>query len=114
MKHLRQYIRNLLLEHSLPSNLEIASSSINGVGVFALENIPMGTNLGAAQIKTSSGYDVTELGRKHNHSYKPNCVNRLKNGIRYLYTKEDLQSGDELTIDYTQQPDLEQPKHDWK
>ena len=113
MKHLRQYIRQILLEHSLPGNLEIGASEISGVGVFATENIPMGTNLGVAHIKQPSGYDITELGKNHNHSYKPNCINKLIDGVRYLYTKQDLSPGDELTVDYTLQPDLEQPQPDW-
>ena len=114
MRDLRDYIRLILEESVLPSNLKIAPSPINGVGVFATENIPAGTNLGVAHIKTGDGYDITDLGMNHNHSYKPNCVNKLKNGVRYLYNNKELFPGEEITVDYTKQPDLEQPKPGWE
>lgn len=95
--------------------LSISDSPIHGHGVFAADFIPAGTNLGAAQIKrTGTGYDVTDLGRYHNHSDNPSCYNEMLGSTRYLITSIDLFPGDEVTIDYRLQPDLEQPKHNWK
>ena len=113
MKSLRKYIRRILIESTLPANLEIAPSEISGDGIFAIENIPSGTNLGVSHVQTSDGYDITELGCYHNHAYNPNCINKLTNGVRYLYTTQPISAGEEITVDYTKQPDLEQPESHW-
>ena len=126
MKLVRQFVRKILLEKYprnvpvdltavLPDNLEIQKSPIHGVGVFATENIPADTDLGPAQILTPVGsYDVTKLGRYHNHSYQPSCYNDWDNEERHLYSARDLEPGDEITVDYTRQSDLEQPDSEWK
>jgi SET domain-containing protein len=113
---LREYIRGLLIEQGEKKpNWEIQKSPIHGVGVFAVSDIPANANLGAAQIKKVDGrYDVTDLGRHHNHSYDPTCYNKMKGNIRYLHPYNNMRSGDEITIDYTLQLDLEQPGPKWK
>jgi hypothetical protein len=37
----------------------------------------------------------------------------MKDGVRYLYTNKNLNPGEEVTVDYTLQPDLEQPIATW-
>ena len=121
MNILRQYIREALLEtapadnmHKSGRKLEVKDSPIHGMGIFSSEFIPAHTNLGVAQVKRDDGrYDITELGRYHNHSKNPTCYNVMQDGARYLYTHKILNPGDEITIDYTLQPDLEQPLPDW-
>ena len=112
---LRAIVKSILLEEQVGGTLEIMPSEIAGMGVFAIADIPAGTNLGTAHIKLpDGGYHVTELGHFHNHSYKPNCINRMEDGVRSLYAAQDIFPYEEITVDYTQQPDLEQPKKDWR
>ena len=121
MNILRKYIREILAEscpadymHKSGGQLEVKDSPIHGLGVFSLEFIPRDTNLGAAQIKRDDGrYDITDLGRYHNHSESPNCYNIMKNGVRSLYSHRNINPGEEITVDYRLQQDLEQPLSDW-
>jgi|6_EtaG_2_1085325.scaffolds.fasta_scaffold44638_2 hypothetical protein len=113
------YLRSMsLMEGITPApekKWEIKESPISGVGVFVTEDVPAHANLGPAQIKQwAGGYHVTDLGKHHNHSYEPTCYNKLMGNTRYLHTHEDLRAGDEVTIDYTFQPDLEQPEPWWE
>ena len=112
---LRSVIRKILLEERIPSMLEVMPSEIAGLGLFATTEIPIGTDLGTAHVQQpGGGYHVTELGHFHNHSYEPNCINVMKNGKRNLFATRNIFPYEEITVDYTMQPDLEQPKPDWK
>jgi hypothetical protein len=113
---IRHFVRKVLREshNGLHDDLEIMQSSIHGVGVFVVQDIPAHTNLGAAQIKKDAGYRITDLGRNHNHSYKPTCYNEMEGDTRYLLPHQDMKPGDEVTIDYTLQADLEQPSIGWE
>jgi hypothetical protein len=113
---IRNFVRQVLREShgGLHDALEIKQSPIHGVGVFATRDIPAHTNLGPAQIKRDMGYRVTDLGRNHNHSYQPTCYNEMDGDTRYLLPRQDLKPGDEVTIDYTLQADLEQPNMGWE
>tara|TARA_Y100000034_G_C6844575_1_gene382460 strand:+ start:780 stop:1163 length:384 start_codon:yes stop_codon:yes gene_type:complete len=105
--------RGILTEQK--NKLKIKKSPVHGLGVFAVEDIPANTNLGPAQIKQpEGGYQMTTLGKYHNHSYSPTCYNKMVGNTRYLYPHTDLKSGDEITIDYTLQTDLEQPNSWWE
>ena len=110
----RNRIKQILLEN-IPSHekLKISDSDIHGKGVFLNFDMPAGTNLGVAQEKTPDGYKISKLGKYHNHSYNPSCENKMIGNKRYLVTNKNLKAGDEVTVDYTFQPDLEQPKPDW-
>ena len=109
---LRQIIREAV---KLSSQLSIEKSPIHGVGIFAQDHIPNGTHLGAAQIRRSDGgYNVTQLGKNHNHSETPTCRNELVGDTRHLITTQDLAPGDEVTVDYRLQPELEQPQPGWR
>jgi len=116
MKLLLENWRKYLKEEKLSDVnvvLYIKPSPIQGLGVFAGEQIPKGTDLGAAQTKQDKGYSVTSLGKYHNHSLEPNCENVLTGNERHLISSKDIAPGEEITINYTLQPDLEQPMEDW-
>jgi len=99
----------------MDSSLVIRESPIHGLGVFAAEDIPAHTDLGAAQIAEPLGdYQITKLGKHHNHSSQPTCYNKMAAGTRNLYPNTDLRAGDEITVDYTMQPELEQPELGWE
>ena len=105
----------------LPSCLTIKSSEIHGLGLFATENIPKGTNLGIAHVLIphaeetfSQSYCRTPLGGFYNHSNTPNCEikstikyfinsashHRLVTTIMELFTKKEIKEGQEITSNY--------------
>lgn len=110
-RQLKRIIREAV---ELSGRLSVERSPIHGVGVFAQTHIPADTDLGPAQIRQPGGrHDVTQLGKKHNHSESPSCRNQLMGNERHLITKQDMLPGDEVTVDYRLQPELEQPQPGW-
>ena len=98
----------------LPSYLTIKSSSIHELGLFALENISLGTNMGMSHLKFNGTIFRTPLGGFINHSNTPNCVkadllmtneDKVDQKFDYkkwnLVTAQDIKEGDELTVRYT-------------
>ena len=98
----------------LPSYLTIKSSNIHRLGLFALENIVHGTNMGMSHVKFNDTLLRTPLGGFINHSNTPNCVkaellmtheNKAKHKFDYkkwnLIANQDIKEGDELTVRYT-------------
>ena len=108
-----------LSETSAPTfetSLYLAPSPIHGMGVFSGEHMPQGTVLGIAhQPQGEQGRlaPTTDLGRYHNHSSQPNCESVLNGGERHLVALVDIMPHEEITVDYTKQPELEQPSEDW-
>lgn len=89
----------------LPSNVTIHSSGIDGLGLFAVEDIPSSTDLGLARFKYHDTLIRTALGSFTNHSEDPSCVNIAKinsyGDEEYtLWTLKDIKAGDELTVYY--------------
>ena len=92
----------------LPSSLTINSSSIHGLGLFAITEIPSQSELGISHVRDdrfSHGYIRTPLGGFFNHSKKPNCEAIYDGDFIKIKTLTDINCGDEITVDYT--------KHDW-
>ena len=93
----------------LPSYLTIKKSSIHELGLFALENIAIGTNMGMSHMKIKDTIFRTPLGGFINHSNTANCAKvelLMKNdSFDYkkwnLITTTDIKEGDELTVRYT-------------
>lgn len=92
----------------LPKGLTIASSEIEGLGLFATEDIKPNTVLGIAHISNANfphGFIRTAIGAFYNHSDNPNCD--LEDGywqhmkVKYLVVKLPIKAGDELTAKYT-------------
>ena len=103
-----------LMYKPLPSYITVKTSKVNGLGLFALENIAMGTNLGMSHIEFNETIFRTPLGGFINHSNTPNCVktkllmtNQDKPNLKFDYKKwnlitiEDIKEGEELTVRYT-------------
>ena len=95
----------------LPDFLTIRSSKIEGLGLFALDKIPAGTDLGMTHIFDSlfaDHYIRLPLGAFINHHEIPNCealfseedaeVGKLKH-IR-IFTLKEIGEGDEITVKY--------------
>ena len=98
----------------LPSYLTIKESRIHELGLFALENITIGTNMGMSHVKFGEKIIRTPLGGFINHSNTPNCVKAKllmtnhddpEQKIDYikwnLVATEDIREGEELTVRYT-------------
>tara|TARA_A100001011_G_scaffold210496_1_gene218782 strand:+ start:469 stop:795 length:327 start_codon:yes stop_codon:yes gene_type:complete len=92
----------------LPSNVTIKESSIHGLGLFAINEIPANIELGISHVKDSRfshGYIRTPLGGFFNHSKKPNCEAVYIGDFIKIRTLMNINLDDEITVDYT--------KHNW-
>ena len=98
----------------LPDSLTIKASNVNGLGLFAKEDMVQGTNLGMSHLKIGDTIFRTPLGGFINHANKANCVkaelrmiDEDTKGHAYNYkkwnliTSQDVKAGDELTVRYT-------------
>ena len=98
----------------LPASLTIKQSGINGLGLFAREDIGQGTNLGMSHVAIGSGIIRTPMGGFINHSGDANTVkvelkiNNSDDPLLKIATKkwnlvtlQDIKEGEELTGRYT-------------
>jgi len=98
-----------LMYKPLPSYVTIKDSNIHRLGLFALENIVLGTNMGMSHLEIEDKMIRTPLGGFINHSSDANCVKvelRMTNEkFNYkkwnLMTLQDIKEGEELTVKYT-------------
>ena len=98
-----------LIYKPLPSYVTIKDSNIHRLGLFALENIVLGTNMGMSHLEIEDKMIRTPLGGFINHSSDANCVKvelRMTNEkFNYkkwnLMTLQDIKEGEELTVKYT-------------
>jgi SET domain-containing protein len=92
----------------LPKILTIKQSPIDGLGLFATEEIPAGTSLGVSHVYHAIINDIirTPLGGFYNHSELPNVEKQkvvFSSGDE-VYTLEaikDIKVGEEITCKYT-------------
>jgi len=89
----------------LPESLTIKTSKVNGLGLFALEGIAQGTNLGTTHIKINGDIIRSPLGGFVNHANESNCVKVELKEDKYkrwnLVTIRNIKEGEELTLQYT-------------
>ena len=81
----------------LPKSVTIKDSAVHGQGLFAVDDIPYGIELGISHVFAvgfQNNYIRTPLGGFVNHS---------DSTLRYyiLQTIKDIKEGEELTLDYT-------------
>ena len=88
----------------LPKEVTIKKSYIEGLGLFADDNIPMNTKLGISHIQDDrfeDKYIRTPLGGFVNHSDVPNCEFYKDDGDYILLrTIRHINKGHELTAEY--------------
>jgi SET domain-containing protein len=88
----------------LPPQLTISQSGIEGLGLFAVEDIKSDTDLGLTHIVDETklnGFIRTPLGGFINHSETPNLqILKQSNGNYHIGTLSDIKIGDELTLKY--------------
>ena len=88
----------------LDPRLTISKSDIEGLGLFAIADIPKDTCLGITHIKSGrfeDGYVRTPLGGFYNHSKRPNCKKIGTGPVYSLWTLKAIKTGEELTVRYT-------------
>ena len=95
----------------LPSFLTVKESTIEGLGLFATEDIKEGTDLGITHVydqRFHDNYLRLPLGAFINHHEIPNCnavfnVEDKKLGkVKHIRidTKKNIYKGDEITVKY--------------
>lgn len=91
----------------LPKELTIKESDIQGLGLFAVEEIRSGV-IGIGWVKHDdhvfrNGYVRTPLGGFVNHSDDPNCEKQVHESVGLIWLKamRNIEPGEELTITYT-------------
>ena len=84
--------------------LTILPSSIEGLGLFATEDIPVGEAIGVTHVEDErfkDGYIRTATGAFINHSDTPN-VSLVNNGdMKYGKALRHIKKGEEITTRYT-------------
>ena len=95
----------------LPDSITIKESKIEGLGVFAIQDIPSKTDLGISHVydeRFSDNYIRLPLGAFINHHEMPNCDAIIENShedlgdIKHIriITRIDIKLGEELTLNY--------------
>ena len=87
-------------------------SHIHGIGVFTPMNLKRGDTVGVSHAHYGGFWYMTTHGY-YNHSENPNCVVETRDNINLIIANVDIIRGEELTVDYREQPYLEQPNKDW-
>lgn len=93
----------------LPKIVTIQNSEVDGLGLFATEDIPKGTELGITHVLDSrweDGFIRLPLGGFYNHSEDANIENydgyhevyQIK--VLFLRTKRNIKAGEELLCKY--------------
>ena len=86
----------------LPDSLTIKQSKIEGLGLFAKEDIKENTGLGLTHIVGINGSLYrTPLGGFYNHSNEPNCIKVKAGQFFKLITIKDIKENEEITVSYT-------------
>ena len=89
----------------LPDYITIKESTIQGLGLFATENIPANILIGKIHVpsdKEENGCFRTPLGGFGNHSDAPNCSKILmEDGSWWITTNQNIMSGEEITWTYS-------------
>lgn len=111
------YIYFILEQLQTDDNFEIKKSSIHGVGAFSKSNFKKDDFINTHIYPLTNGdLYVTPFGRNLNHSNNPNAISKKEedDGCYRVYALTDITPGDEITLDYTVNKDLEQPEPEWK
>ena len=87
----------------LPKNVTIKKSKIDGLGLFATEDIPENYIIGITHVadkRFEHGYVRTPLGGFFNHSDYPNCEAFKFEDLIIIKTLRDIKAEEEITAYY--------------
>ena len=84
----------------LPDYWTIKDSDIDGLGLFAIEDISKDTTIGVTHHFLWEGVARTPLGGFINHSNEPNCILDRIIAESHLRTTSNIKAGEEITLSY--------------
>ena len=84
----------------LPSNCTIKESKINGLGLFALEDIPINYEFGPTHHWLGEECIRTPLGGFINHSETPNAFIVDDGDIRTMFSVRKIKKDEEIVVYY--------------
>lgn len=114
MKDINIFLEKFYLDDLLNKNYEIKKSPIHGDGAFSKQKFNKGEFINVHIFSHRLGNRVTKFGSKLNHSDNPNAISKKEADGRYIvYALSDINPGDEITLNYRVNRDLEQPKKNW-
>jgi hypothetical protein len=106
--------KKISMDGALVQNFKIDDSDIHGKGVIATKEIEPGERINVALFKgKEKGYHTTRFGAHINHSSKPNARTKKEEDQYVTYSEKKINPDDEITVDYTVNPELEQPDPSW-
>jgi SET domain-containing protein len=85
----------------LPSSVTIDRSDIHGLGLWAVEEIKEGTEIGMSHFYWGDTLQRTPLGGFYNHSDDPNIVKVQRDSRMFICALREIRPGEELTCSYT-------------
>jgi len=100
------------IDSNLIQNFKIVKSNIHGSGVIATKEIEPNELINIAIYKDGE-YHCTKFGAYMNHSYSPNAITKHEDDRYITYAEKKINPGDEILVDYTVNPELEQPDPSW-
>jgi len=106
------YLKEVYDDPDLMNNYKVRPSPIQGYGAFSQKAFEKGDFINT---HFDPGTKITRFGSYLNHCSDPSCVSKKeKDGGYKTYALKDIKPGDELTLDYTTNKELEQPQKGWK
>jgi len=107
------YINNTNIIKNDNSNLYIDNSNIHGVGIFTKKKYKANDFI-LNIINNGEIRNISEFGRKVNHSWNPNCYLKKDFNNYNLYALYDISPYEEITADYRYNPwFFKQPESDF-
>ena len=88
----------------LPKEVTVKSSSIEGLGLFATEDIQKGHEFGITHVEDKrfpANHIRTPLGGFINHSKNPNCIIYKEEDFYRLKSIKLINTDEEITLTYT-------------
>lgn len=115
MRDIGKILEQLYLDDLVNNNYQIKKSDIHGFGAFSKEKFNKGEFINTHIFIYQDGKPyATKFGRMLNHSNTPNAIsNKEDDGCYRVYALSDVNPGDEITLDYKVNKDLEQPEKHW-
>jgi hypothetical protein len=100
--------------------VESRESQIHGMGLFPTRQIELNEVIAITHIRHENGVWMKTPEGDYNHSYRSNCRIEVKNPetrmggvVAVIVANQEITQDEELTVDYTEQPWLEQPGEEW-